>query len=100
MHTSISVDSKLYNRLWQTKAELGKVGGRKLTWNRFMEQYLLLLDALLRSMVMVKAVRYNPYVYGANCPYCKTDEYPLRRRGVIIWKVKCSKCGKEYIALA
>ena len=97
--SSISVNTELYNRLHEKKAKLARVGGRGFTWNRFMEQYLLLLEALLQSMIMVKAIRYSLIIYGAECPFCKFEEYPLRRRGVIAWKVKCPKCDKEYIAI-
>jgi len=82
----------------------------KTTWGSFLEQAVLYLEANL-LLPSVKAVRYSPYVYVAECPVCKTEEYPLRgnygtddnpkgrRRRRIIWKIKCSKCGEEYIAL-
>lgn len=85
--------------LWADKERFKQLVGGKMTWDGFLEQSALFMEAqcLLPS---VKAIRYNPYVYGADCPKCGFEEYPLRRRGKIIWKVKCRKCGWEYVALA
>jgi len=97
--TTIHFDPIDFDALWAAKERFRKLVGGKITWVGFLEQAVLFLEAqcLLPS---VKARRYNPYVYGADCPNCGTEEYPLRRRRRVIWKVKCSKCGKEYIALA
>lgn len=95
---AIVVGIDTFETLWQAKERFRKLAGGKITWAGFLEQAVLFLEAgcLLPA---VKAERLNPYVYLANCPDCKTEEYPLRRRRRVIWKVKCSKCGKEYIAL-
>jgi len=95
----VTVDINTYETLWQAREKFRKHVGGKMTWANFLEQAVLYLEAqcLLPS---AKATRYNPYVYGVECPNCKTEEYPLRRRRRVAWKVKCSGCGQEYIALS
>jgi len=96
---SIVVGIDAFEALWQSKERFRKLVGGKITWAGFLEQAVLFLESQC-LLPAVKATRYNPYVYGVECPNCKTEEYPLRRWRRIIWKVKCSNCGKEYIALA
>ena len=105
------VEPKTLDALLREKERFTASVGGKTTWGSFLEQAVLCLEAysLLPS---AKAIRYNPYIYGVECPNCGAEEYPLkahygsgdnpekRKRRRVIWKVKCSKCGKEYIALA
>jgi len=105
LHKQITVDIRTFEELWQSKERFRKLSKEKpvwkgkLTWSDFLGQAVLFLEAQYSIIPSVEATRYNPYVYGAKCPNCGTEKYPLRRRRKIIWKIKCSKCGKEYIAL-
>lgn len=96
--TAIVLDVDTFDKLWRSKELFRKIIGGKITWAGFIEQAVLFLEAqcLLPS---VKAIRYNRYIYGAECPNCKTREYPLGGRGRIVWKIKCPNCSTEFIAL-
>ncbi|MBA7608349.1 hypothetical protein ES703_15526 [subsurface metagenome] len=108
--TTIVIEPTTFDTLWYAKDRFGKLVGGKTTWGSFLEQAVLHLEADV-LMPSVKATRYNPYVYVAECPKCGIEEYPLmgnygtddnpkgRRRRRTAWKVKCKKCGVEYIAL-
>jgi len=104
-HTQISVDVHTYESLWQSKERFRKLSSEKpiwtgkLTWGDFLEQAVTILESRYSLLPSVDAERLNPYVYRAECPNCGTEKYPLRRRRKIAWKIKCSGCGKEYIAL-
>jgi hypothetical protein len=104
------IDPATFNILWNGKDRFSELVGGKTTWGSFLEQAILHLEANLLTP-SVKATRYNPYVYVAECPGCGVEEYPLRgnygteenpkgrRRRRTIWKIKCKNCGKDYIAL-
>lgn len=101
--TQITIDSRTFDTIWRVKEAFRKLVGGKVTWDSFLEQAALSLEAefLLPS---VKAVRYNPYIYSAECPSCRVEKYPLRKIGLrgryrLAWRIKCSGCGKEYVAL-
>lgn len=97
--TTIVIAPQDFDILWKAKERFrGMVRGRT-TWTSFLSQAVLFLEAQ-HFLPSVKATRYNPYVYAAICPYCGVEASPLRRRREIIWKIKCSHCDGEYIALA
>lgn len=105
-HTNLLVDVDTYEELLRAKERFrnlpdGKLTWRgKFTWSDFLSQAVTLLEARYRLLPSAEAIRYNPYVYGAECPNCHKEEYPLRRRKRRIWKIRCKRCGFEYIALA
>ena len=108
--TTIVIEPTTFDILWSAKDKFSKLVGGKTTWGSFLEQAVLHLEAHILT-TSVRATRYNPYVYVAECPDCGTEEYPLmgnygtednpkkRRRRRTIWKIVCSRCGKEYIAI-
>lgn len=82
------------------KTKWGKQGRHAVSWGSFLCQATLFLEAF-HFTPYVKANRYNQYVYGGICPNCGCEEYPLRnRKGEIIWKIDCAKCGITFIAIA
>jgi len=108
LYTQITVDVDTFESLWRAKERFRKLpdgkltwrGGGRLTWSDFLDQAVILLEAQYKLLPSVEAVRYNPYVYGAKCPNCKYEEYPLRRRKRIAWSIVCKRCGTEFVALA
>lgn len=95
----VTIGLGTFESLWQSKEQFRKITKGKVTWDSFIGQAVLLLESKYLS-TEVKAIRYSPYIFGMVCPVCNTQDNMVIKRGTIIWKVTCSKCGNEYIAVA
>jgi len=82
--------------MYRSRAALETAVDRRLTWDDFMAQVVLLAEIYHKSPVLARKT--HKYTYLAHCPKC-TKENPLDGHRAIIWRVTC-ECGNSFIATA